>query len=72
VIEFHPMSIFQPALPISPFSDIVIQRWARPRQNRRRVSGQAARDPVTVGMTEDVHRAALESLKNSGNAEARS
>ena len=31
------------------------------------VSGQAARDPVTEGMTEDVYRAALESLKNSGN-----
>jgi len=26
VIEFHPMSILQPALPISPFSDIVTQR----------------------------------------------
>ena len=31
------------------------------------VSGQAARDPVTEGVTKDVHRAALESLKNSGN-----
>ena len=31
------------------------------------VSGQAAGDPVTEGMTEDVRRAALESLKNSGN-----
>src|SRR6516162_2544891 len=35
--------------------------------HRRMVSGQAARDPVTEGMTEDVHGAALESLKNSGN-----
>jgi hypothetical protein len=31
------------------------------------VSGQAARDSVTEGMTKDVHRAALEGLKNSGN-----
>jgi hypothetical protein len=31
------------------------------------VSGQAAGDPVTEGMTEDVRRAALESLKNPGN-----
>ena len=31
------------------------------------VSGKAAGDPVTEGMTEDVYRAALESLKNSGN-----
>jgi hypothetical protein len=32
------------------------------------VSRQAARDPVTEGMTEDVLQgAALESLKNSGN-----
>jgi hypothetical protein len=31
------------------------------------VSGETARDPVTEGMTEDVHRAAVERLKNSGN-----
>jgi hypothetical protein len=30
-------------------------------------TSQAARDPVAEGMTEDVRRAALESLKNSGN-----
>src|SRR5262249_48865283 len=35
--------------------------------HRRMVSRQAAGDPVTEGMTEDVNRAALESLKNSGN-----
>jgi hypothetical protein len=31
------------------------------------VSRQAAGDPVAKGMTEDVRRAALESLKDSGN-----
>jgi hypothetical protein len=31
------------------------------------VSRQAARDPVTEGVTEDVNGAALERRKNSGN-----
>jgi hypothetical protein len=36
------------------------------------VSRQAAGDPVTEGVTQDVNGAALERLKNSGNTEARS